>query len=159
MHFKTRSGHATLQFQAVTLEVLATRGLQSVLTLSPVKVSMTAVRATKCTFSDDKGWYGTSYDCSLPQCSVHGWCGTHIPRCGVHCWRGVHIPRCGVRGSTLPGLAHLQMIPNGFLCNVWSAVNGYTLLCNLHTNRTSASIGIGLTILLLHEVHLLNIVS
>lgn len=125
MHFKTRSGHTTLQLQAVTLEARATGGLQSMLALSPVKVAMAAMCATKRTFSTDEGWCGTSRVCSTPGCSARG-------------CRGTRIPQCGVSGSTLPGLAHLRMFPHGFLCNVWSAVNGYTLHCNLHINRTSA---------------------
>lgn len=77
---------------------------------------MTAGHTTGCTFSADEGWYGTSCDCSIPRCSVCRWCGE----------------------PTLPGLAHLQTTANGFLHNVWSAVNVHALLCSLHINRTSA---------------------
>ena len=138
VHFRTRTGHTTLQLQAITLELLATKVLQNVPNLSPVDVATTAVSATKHTFSADEGWRGVSYDCGTPRCSAHGWCGMRIPQCGRHGWCGTHVPRCSVCESILPGLPHVQAIPNGFLCNVWSAVNRYTRLCNFHTNRTSA---------------------
>lgn len=115
MHLKTRSGDTALHLWAVTLQVLDTRDLQSALTSSPVGVAMTAGHASECIFSADEGWYRMSSDCIIPRRSVHRWCGE----------------------SMLPGLAHLQTTPNRFLCNVWSAVSVYALLCSLHINRTT----------------------
>lgn len=138
VHFKTRSGHTTLHLQAITLEVLTKSGLQSVITLSPFEMAMTAALLQSApslltSVGVERRMTVASHDAA---CMV----GVARTSCGAACMGGVMCTSHGVVWAGQHFLAwHIyRWFQMDFSVMFGLAVNAHTQLCSLHGNRTSA---------------------